>query len=205
MADTSQQRPDKENLKSNILEASKLVLESQGRDQLSIRKVAKEVGCSPGTIYLHYKDKDALLLALHQDISSRKAALFAPLMLVENPQERILAMGRLYIQNAVENPADFNLMFLDKCPINALEMAGKDWNEGYAGFDMLKMTLQEGIDKGIFNSNLSISGTAMTLWATVHGYASLYICNRLSMLNEKEKSKVLDDMFQHLRGILLMK
>ncbi|VTQ03121.1 TetR/AcrR family transcriptional regulator [Sphingobacterium daejeonense] len=56
----------KEDLRTLILEAAKKLFVQEGYEATSIRKIAKEIGFSPTTIYLYYKDKSDIVYALHQ-------------------------------------------------------------------------------------------------------------------------------------------
>lgn len=200
--DPIRRQRQRDELANLILEGARRVFEREGHDKLSIRKVAREIDYSPGTIYLHYKDKDALMLALHEDAFARKANRFAPLMHVDDPMERLVAMGRSYIEHALAAPSDFHLMFVDGCPINAMLEAGQEWNVHNDAFLMLQATVQEGIDQGRFRENLEAESTAVMLWSMVHGHAMLTLSRRLDMLTEESRARVRDAMFDQMRQLL---
>ena len=194
---------EKEELRVSILKAAREILLEEGHAKLSIRKVARAVEYSVGTIYLHYQSKDELLLALHQDAFQRKSMLFAPLMGITDPQARLEAMGRAYIEHAVESPADFYLMFVDDCPIQLLNERGEDWNKGQSAMDMLRLTLEQGIEKGVFRADLNLDSMPMILWSLVHGCATLIYTKRLEMADPTlTRHKVQDDLFGEMHRLL---
>ncbi|MBE1446574.1 MULTISPECIES: TetR/AcrR family transcriptional regulator [unclassified Paenibacillus] len=60
----SRQEIRSEETKSSIREAAGKLFTSRGYDAVTMREIAKEAGCSHTTIYLYYKDKEALLETL---------------------------------------------------------------------------------------------------------------------------------------------
>src|SRR5690606_20281741 len=102
----------KENLKAQILEAAKKLFVKDGYEATSIRRIAAEIEFSPTTIYLYYKDKSDIAYALHQEGFLLLRERFGALEFVENPFERLKAMGRAYIQFAVDHPDFYELMFV---------------------------------------------------------------------------------------------
>src|SRR5690606_17197717 len=100
----------RENLKVQILEAAKKLFVKDGYQATSIRKIAAEIEFSPTTIYLYYKDKSDIAYALHQEGFSLLRERFVALEFVEQPFERLRAMGRAYIQFALDHPDFYELM-----------------------------------------------------------------------------------------------
>ena len=186
-----------------ILEGARRVFEREGHGGLSIRKVAKEIDFSPGTLYLYYRDKDALMLALHEEAFARKAGMFAPLMSVEDPMERLVAMGRSYIRHALEHPSDFHLMFVDDCPMQTLLDENREWHTTNGAFSMVRATVAEGIGKQRFRENVQAESMAVILWSMVHGCAMLILSKRLGMLSEESRERAVDDMFAQMRTLLV--
>ena len=202
MASTASRRQrDRDNLTALILDGARRVFEREGHEGLSIRKVAKEIEYSPGTIYLYYKDKDALMLALHQDAFRRKSQLFAPLMGVTDPNARLEAMGRAYIQHALTSPSDFHLMFVDKCPMTTLREQGLEWRNGNTAFRMLVATIEEGIATGRFDARIEPEQLAVVLWSLVHGCASLILSERLGMLDDAARDAAIDALFAQMNRL----
>src|SRR5690606_22862741 len=103
---------EKSELKSLILQAAKKLFLEQGIEKTSIRNIADAIEYSPGTIYHYFQDKDSIFHEIHtegfQELGKRMAVLFE----VENPFERLKAMGKIYIKFAFENTDMYDLMFL---------------------------------------------------------------------------------------------
>ena len=107
----------KEELKLKILDSAKSLFLKQGYEATSLRKIAEQVEISPTTIYLYYKDKSDIIYALHQEGFKLLGAQFLVLQQVEDPFERLKAMGRIYMSFALENPDFYELMFIMKEPL----------------------------------------------------------------------------------------
>src|SRR5687768_17234721 len=99
---TRKQR-EKEEMRQLILEAARVIFLEKGYDQTSIRNIAEKIEYSPGTIYLYFKEKDEIFHALHEEGFSRLIEQMQPLRFVENPYERLKAMGRIYMKFAQDN------------------------------------------------------------------------------------------------------
>ena len=55
------------NLRQSLLEASMRLLDKEGLEALSLRRLAEEVGVSRQAPYHHFKDKQALLAAIGEE------------------------------------------------------------------------------------------------------------------------------------------
>jgi AcrR family transcriptional regulator len=52
------------NTRQQILAATERVIQEKGLARVTTREIAREAGCSEGTLYKHFVDKDALFLAV---------------------------------------------------------------------------------------------------------------------------------------------
>ncbi|MEJ0102030.1 MAG: helix-turn-helix domain-containing protein [Bacteroidota bacterium] len=109
----------KVDLKQSILAAAKKLFLEDGYEATSIRKIAAEIEFSPTTIYLYYKDKNEIAHALHEEGFKILSERFTVLAQVEHPFERLKAMGRIYMQFALENIDFYEIMFIMKEPLAA--------------------------------------------------------------------------------------
>ena len=57
----SKQEQRSEETKKQILQSAGKLFAKKGYDAVTIREIAKDAGCSHTTIYLYFKDKEALL------------------------------------------------------------------------------------------------------------------------------------------------
>ena len=186
----------KEDLRVVILEAAKKLFVQDGFDATSIRKIANEIGISPTTIYLYYKDKNDIIYALHQVGFNMLRDLFIPLMSVEDPFERLKALGRNYINFAFSHTEYYEVMFMMKEPMTFLsEHCESDlWEEGERVLDLLTHTVIACQEVGYFK-DMSPAVVTMQVWSSVHGIVTLYVTqhlNKIMHVLEKEEGKEME-------------
>ena len=175
-----------------ILDAAQKLFLATGFEKVSIRNIADAIEYSPATIYLYFKDKNELLFALHQRGFVKMVQEFQPLLLLTDPFEKLVEMGRSYIRFAVENPELFDLMFIMTAPMDKLDK--ENWVEGDQAFGLLLAVVQECMDAGIFQKH-DVQATAMMIWSGIHGYTALFLRKRLGMFPECDRQLIMDDAF----------
>ena len=174
-----ERRERKEELRKKILDVAKDLFLKHGYDSVSIRKIADKLTISPTTIYLYYKDKGDVIYALHQEGFKSLTAQFEVLSNVEEPFERLKAMGRSYIKFALENPDFYELMFIMKGPIEFVERnCANEWEEGGQAFGALLSTVAECKNKGYFGE-IELHTMALHIWSAIHGICSLKLQGHL--------------------------
>jgi AcrR family transcriptional regulator len=80
-----------EKTKSSITEAAGALFTLRGYDAVTMREIAKEAGCSHTTIYLYFKDKEALL----EQLAIPPLQVLQALMLSINDQQEWSAVRKL--------------------------------------------------------------------------------------------------------------
>lgn len=175
---------DKIEMRGKILQAAKEIFVEKGFDGASIRNIAEKVEYSPATIYLYFKDKDEMLFAVHEMAFEKLFALLESLGDIIDPLERIHAMGQTYFKFALDNPDLYDLMFILREPMNKVEPQG-GWDCGFRTYNLFRDTIVEAIEQKRLKSSGNADITAVSLWATIHGLASLYIRNRFKMLPQE--------------------
>ena len=179
-----------------ILEASMKLFVDHGFDNVSIRKIADLIEYSPTTVYLYFKDKDEIFYDLHNIGFQKLLAVNENLNDIVNPLSRLHKMGENYLHFGMDNPEYYDLMFIQRAPMEALEqMEGCDWTNGDAAINRLKDTLSECMEKA-FIPQADVNSVAMAVWSMVHGLVSLAIRDRFDKLVPKES--ILPMMLQSL-------
>jgi AcrR family transcriptional regulator len=196
------ERKEKQKLeiRKMILDASMKLFVDQGFEHVSIRKIADLIEYSPTTVYLYFKDKDEIFYDLHNIGFQKLVELNANLEGIDNPLSRLLKMGENYIHFGMDNPEYYDLMFIQRAPMDALkQMEGCDWTSGDAIINKLKDTLSECMERGFILKG-DVNSVAMTFWGMVHGLVSLAIRERFDKLVPKEH--MVPMMLQSLNWII---
>src|SRR2546428_1587123 len=112
---SKQELRSEETKKSILLSAGKLFAE-QGFDGVTMREIAKEAGCSHTTIYIYFKDKEALLHHLSMPPLKQLKELMERILLQTDlsPEDRLKAVGRNFIRFCLVNRNMYTIFFMAK-------------------------------------------------------------------------------------------
>jgi AcrR family transcriptional regulator len=107
-ASKKRREAQKADLRAGILEAATKLFEEKGYEGFSLRQVAEEIGYTPTTIYLYFKDKDDLLLnVVYEGFKMFGESLEAGYRSSTDPLERFRAVGWAYFDFAMSYPARY--------------------------------------------------------------------------------------------------
>lgn len=191
MTITGRKQREKEDLRRKILDEARKLFIQHGYEHTSIRNIAQKIEYSPTTIYLYFKDKDAIFHALHQEGFSLLNSRMQVLLSVKNPYERLLAMGKIYISFAMENLELYDLMFIQKAPMDALNAENSEqWKEGMTAFGMLQLTVNQCMEEGYFKFT-DTEAAAFLIWSFLHGMISLHTRNRCDKVISPDNRSVI--------------
>ncbi|HEV7547330.1 MAG TPA: helix-turn-helix domain-containing protein, partial [Reyranella sp.] len=99
--------------REEILHAAKELFLEQGYDQTTIRRIADRVGISAPALYLYFKDKEALMLALcDQTFGHLIEAIGEIEKTVDDPMERVRRFGEAYARFGLTHPDEYRLVFM---------------------------------------------------------------------------------------------
>ena len=164
-------------LRDDLLAVAERVLQDNGYAGFSLRQVAEETGYTPTTIYRYFRDRDDLLeTVLNKWFAKFAAVLDAADRESTDPRERLLAQGRAYLRFAVDHPAVYRVMFLERMDIGVLPTEGSF--EEDPAFGVLIRAVQALHDAGLTGRH-DVLPAAMTIWAGVHGVAAMAVCSTM--------------------------
>jgi AcrR family transcriptional regulator len=190
----------KQDIKKMILDASVKLFVEDGFEHVTMRKIADIIEYSPTTVYLYFKDKNEIFFHLHQMGFEKMLVMNQHLPDIKNPLMRLYKMGENYIEFGMKNPEFYDVMFIQRAPMEALEqMEECNWSLGDTALGALKNLLEECMDKGLIQK-APVEAAAMAIWGMVHGLVSLAIRDRMKKLVPKEK--LVSTMYQSLNWFL---
>lgn len=185
---------EREEMRRLIVDGARHLFVQNGYEKVSIRNIAEAIEYSPATIYLYFKDKNEILYAVHQQAFSKMMEEFRPIFALEDPFERLVEMGRRYINFAVENPELFDIMFIVTAPMEALECREDIWSEGRIAFNLLVQVVQDCIKAGVLHAD-DAEVAAMMIWSNIHGYTALFLRKRMMMFSEERRQVLMREAF----------
>lgn len=179
----SQQRKEREreDLRRKIITAATELFREENYAAVSMRKIAKRVEYSVGTLYLYYKDKDELFLAVQSAAFEQAFTFINTLPENDDPLERLRGLGERYVRFGMENPDLYRLMFMMEHPMDAME-EGDPWHSGISLHNLLTSLVKECVAAGRIVAE-DPDRLSFALWSLVHGMVSLRISQRLTIYN----------------------
>jgi AcrR family transcriptional regulator len=163
-------------LREELLEACVRLIETEGIGAVSLRRVAREAGVSPGAPYHHFPDRAALLAAIAvRGFEQLAADLTTARGTGSGFREVLLAMVVAYVDFARSRKAYFQLMFRPE-----LSQPEKHPDARVAGDAAFAVLTDVVAGCGVSDPD----GLAVSLWAFGHGLASLAIDGQLDHRGE---------------------
>jgi AcrR family transcriptional regulator len=162
-----------------LVEAREVLLEN-GLNGFSMRGVADRVGVSATALYRHFEHKDALLASLLEHGFTTFANYLVRALAGKTPLERFRLTGLAYFDFALEHPRDYELMFMTSCRALGFDKVSADIKQRMNGtFVFLVDRTVECMKAGVF-AERDPHAVALSVWADVHGLASLWLSDHLS-------------------------
>lgn len=164
-------------LRAQILAAAeRLLLETGSQEAVSIRAVADAVGVTPPSIYRHFVDKSQLIFEVcDRHFTALEHHLRTACAGIDDPVDRLAALGEAYIAFGSANPEPYRIMFMTSPEAAPEQYQGNVLGES-PSFDLLVECVQACIDAGRFRPELTDAHRlAIGFWARVHGLTSLMV------------------------------
>ena len=175
-------RGEGDRLRDEILDAAEaLLIETADAERVSIRAIGQMVGVTAPSIYRHFEDKDALLLAACERAYDRfDDYLIAESADASDPLQSIKAQAYAYIRFALANPGQYRILFMTPGAHVHPDLSDEDVfgaQSSIKGLVHLSEAVQAAIDDGLVAPIAPTSEIAVLLWSMVHGIASLRIAH----------------------------
>ncbi|MEZ5288877.1 MAG: TetR/AcrR family transcriptional regulator [Vicinamibacterales bacterium] len=164
-------------LKSEILEQARQMFVEEGYERVSMRRLAERIEYSPTTIYLYFKDKNALFEAIcEQTFETLVRRLEKHRRRHEGDPLAYLRAGLgEYIDFGLKHPEHYLVTFMRRPPGEAPEDFGG--TAGERAFGMLRTAVAEAAEAGLLRP-VHPEVAAQVLWMSVHGLVSLLVARK---------------------------
>ncbi|MGI9295687.1 MAG: TetR/AcrR family transcriptional regulator [Pseudomonadales bacterium] len=193
------------NLRQELLAAARRDLREKGKENLSLRALAREIGVSQTAPYRHFGDKPALLAALaaqgFTDLTARTRQALETAG--DDSEAMLIAAGQTYVRYARDNPELFKLMFGPRPePQETVAELGEARDQAFANISMI---MQRGIEQQVFEQD-DPARLARAAWAMVHGLATLIIDHFQTCWEADElDQQIADSLHIFARGVRRVK
>lgn len=154
-----------------ILAAARNIFVHEGYEGFSMRKLARKIRYSPGSIYLHFRNKQQLFDSLVEESFTHLHAAMVRLRSAErngDPVEMLRKGLRGYVEFGLRYANDYRFAFLLSPPV---EGRPKKVHSSFAALrEMVCLCLKEKRFRAIDAETAS-----QALWASAHGITALLI------------------------------
>lgn len=109
----NRQQLNAETTRQEILDAAKKLFSVKGYESVTIRQIAREAGCSHTTLYIYFKDKEALLHDLSLPPLLNLKQQMEQLLTQENsnPEQALKSLSLLFLRFCLENRNMYRIFF----------------------------------------------------------------------------------------------
>ena len=152
-----------------VLDVASRLLEAEGPEALTMRRIAAEVGCSTSVLYTMFGGKSGVAEGLWREGFERLRQAMERVE-ADDPLGRLTALGHAYRANALANRAYYAVMF--QRPIPGFEPSAEAYADSLRPLRILVGAVADGIEAGVFRA-ADPTHVATVLWAAAHGAVSL--------------------------------
>lgn len=187
-------------LRGTILEVATEIIKAKGMSSLSIRKIAKEIGCSVGTIYNVFSNLDEIILTINAaTLAKLQSQLLAETRQEEDPFLAVSQLGRSYVSFSRDNYHLWCLLVDHRLsPGNILPA----WYQEKV--DDLFLLVSQMVAPLVANDQQRAARAARVLWASLHGICSLALSGKLDAVKAETADILADSLVRnYLQGLQL--
>lgn len=157
--------------RADLIKAAHDLVREEGYESLTIRKLAERAGYATMSVYSYFPDKHAILLEIAQDAFTelaRRMERSAP----DDPLESLKALMRAYSEFGLENPNEYQTVFMTVHSAYSPDQAGEMARQNPA-LGLLRERVEACIAAGHLAGNTHAISTL--IWTAGHGAISLMI------------------------------
>ncbi|MEE9270321.1 MAG: TetR/AcrR family transcriptional regulator [Candidatus Krumholzibacteria bacterium] len=178
---------EKERRRVDIIDAAEKVFFSKGIGQATMHDVAEAAELSKGTLYLYFKNKEDLYLAIIlRGMAILQAGFEAAVKSTEKGIDKVAAIGRAYFDFCDNHPDYVNAMLHYESRDAAADPSGYASECNAQGKDITATcarAVQSGIEDGSIRGDVDPVRTALTLWGLSTGVVQI-IATKGEMIKE---------------------
>jgi AcrR family transcriptional regulator len=182
-----------------IAAAARRLLDKEGAEAVTMRRVAEAVGITAMAIYRHYPDRAALLSALADEGFQELAAALKARRYTGDVEARLAKMAEVYLEHALENPRLFELMFLQ--PRQGARRYPRDFKAGRSPTgNLMADVVAEGMRSGELRQDDRWE-IVFEMGAMSHGLIMLFLGGRIDATPARFRALYRRSFRRYIHGI----
>lgn len=172
----SEQRYHHGDLRRALITHALRIIDAEGIEALTIRRLAKEAGVSHAAPAYHFADKSAIVIAVATEGFRIFGNALASALEITDPQERLRTIGRAYCRFAYDHPAYYRIMFgeHDDLPDREDERFTSTAVQAFETLLTVVRPLVVAPDMSDKEALQRTRSAAMAAWSIVHGTVTLW-------------------------------
>ena len=184
----------REEIKQMAVSAAIDILNQQGVAGLSTRKVASAIGYTVGTLYLVFKNLDALILQVNAaTLDDLHQAIIQAAKVDSDPTHALQSMASAYLCYAQQYSTRWSLLFSFRLP---------EGEPVPVWFDQKVSAVFDGVKQPLLQIRPELSEQAVLqatreLWSGVHGACDLGLSDKLSLGGEFQVEALISSLVDH--------
>ena len=184
---------------NRILDTALHLIVRDGFANLSMRKIAAELGTSATTIYNYYSNREQLYFMIRiRAFDMLFESMTVATAGTKNSKEILKLAIRQFLSFGMQYPDHYDIMFLDRNVPKYLDCIGTDleplaFREKESTLRIFRLTIKVLEDIGTASVNgkhFSPKELAMRLWCDVNGVVSLYNSRLLNEVNKNPEKTI---------------
>lgn len=163
-----------------ILAAARELFVREGAAAVTMRRIADAIEYTAPALYSHFKDKHALMRALCESDFGMLREAMRGLEAIADPVERVRALGRAYVDFALDHPHHYRFMFMMTWPQEIEQIPPEEdcgcGNPDHDAYAFLRESIRACIEARRLRPEFSDPHLAtQACWGAAHGVVSLFI------------------------------
>lgn len=187
---------EKTEMKRRIINAAIEIIEQEGYEKLSLRKIAANIEYSPTTIYLYYKDKAEIIQDMSDLLYEKVMRDIIPVIscnTASSAEEQTYQVLFLFIKGLCSEPEMVKAIMFSGQNVIFANDSSIDGRPSNSGLDMLDHLISDGIAENVFKSEIRSSA-----WMIVSALLGFVMTSLSNQLNQNESFDLFIKDFIHI-------
>lgn len=173
-------------LKEALIEEGLVLINNEGLESFSLRKVAARCGVSHAAPYKHFKNKEELLSAISDRVTQNFKDYLGQVAIEKPGSKCMIEMGKAYVSYMVKNSEYFKFMFFGELKLNIKLENDEFIYEEYSPFAAFYQAANITLSK-VIQDQKQINMLILNMWSQVHGLSTLIVNNIIDYNEDVEE------------------
>ncbi|WP_261302862.1 TetR/AcrR family transcriptional regulator [Paenibacillus andongensis] len=166
-----------ENLRKLVVDAAAMLLQEEGPEAVTVRKVAEKMDCSTKIIYSLFVNKEGLAQQLYLEGCKLLANVFEGAPKTANPTQHLLNLGEAFWQFGQHYSSYYKLMFGGA--FGNFKPDEESMQGTVTAMRQLLTVINNAQEQGLIPGQYDTESVVRIVWSSLHGVIHLYMGGHL--------------------------